>query len=287
MYKTSRLLLAFFWLFSGSLRGQTVQDSLAIAAAQWQVLSSCDGMTVRQMMFPRLYGVPQTVSIAEIRLKGENKVGISVIERGTTVSGMADNVGALVAVNGSYFNMERGNSVCYLKINGQVVNTTETQELASRVTGAIHADGKRLRIMPWNRQTELTDRHRRGTLLASGPLLLMAGRPCDLTGCDSGFVATRHPRTAIATVGNDKLLFITVDGRATARAVGMNLIELAHFLRVIGCRDAINMDGGGSTTLWVKSLGGVVNHPCDNRQFDHQGERKVANIIYVYKQPTR
>ncbi|WP_262499395.1 phosphodiester glycosidase family protein [Segatella baroniae] len=35
----------------------------------------------------------------------------------------------------------------------------------------------------------------------------------------------------------------------------MSLPQLAHFLRVIGCRDAINMDGGGSTTLWAAACG--------------------------------
>lgn len=281
--KMKKLLLAFLCLSFSGLQAQTVQDSIAIATAPWRVLSSAGGVTVRQMAFPALYGAPQTISIVETRLTGGRRVGIAVTGQGKTVGATADSVGALAAVNGSYFDMKRFNSVCCLKVDGQVVDTTETQELSLRVTGAILVDGRKLRIMPWNRQTELGDRRRRGTLLASGPLLLRGGRPCDLTGCDSGFVATRHPRTAIATMGNGKLLFVAIDGRAPGHAGGMSLPQLAHFLRVIGCRDAINMDGGGSTTLWAAACGGVVNHPCDNRRFDHQGERKVANAIYVYR----
>jgi exopolysaccharide biosynthesis protein len=45
----------------------------------------------------------------------------------------------------------------------------------------------------------------------------------------------------------------------------------------------MNLDGGGSTTMYIKkqSDNGVVNYPSDNKQFDHYGERKVANIIYI------
>ena len=44
---------------------------------------------------------------------------------------------------------------------------------------------------------------------------------------------------------------------------------------------ALNLDGGGSSTLWVRgeSAGGFVSCPCDNKTFDHQGERAVANAL--------
>ena len=44
---------------------------------------------------------------------------------------------------------------------------------------------------------------------------------------------------------------------------------------------AINLDGGGSSALWSKETG-VINHPRDNRKFDHEGERSVPNLIVVY-----
>jgi exopolysaccharide biosynthesis protein len=51
-------------------------------------------------------------------------------------------------------------------------------------------------------------------------------------------------------------------------------------MRWLGCVSAINFDGGGSSALWVKGEG-IVNYPTDNRKWDHEGERKVANILYV------
>jgi exopolysaccharide biosynthesis protein len=50
----------------------------------------------------------------------------------------------------------------------------------------------------------------------------------------------------------------------------------------LGCRDALNLDGGGSSTMVFD--GNIVNHPSDNKKFDHQGERVVANAIVVRSQ---
>lgn len=78
-------------------------------------------------------------------------------------------------------------------------------------------------------------------------------------------------------------MLLTVDGRAAGNAAGMSIPELAYLVKLLGGEDAINLDGGGSTTLWLKGApeNGVLNYPCDNKQFDHKGERSVSNIFYV------
>jgi exopolysaccharide biosynthesis protein len=60
----------------------------------------------------------------------------------------------------------------------------------------------------------------------------------------------------------------------------MNLHELTFLTRQFGCTSALNLDGGGSTTLWIKGKG-VVNYPCDNKKFDHEGERSVSNALIL------
>ncbi len=60
----------------------------------------------------------------------------------------------------------------------------------------------------------------------------------------------------------------------------MTLLELALVMKSLGCEAAMNLDGGGSTTMWIRSLG-VVNHPCDNGRFDHDGERAVTDAVCV------
>lgn len=65
----------------------------------------------------------------------------------------------------------------------------------------------------------------------------------------------------------------------------MSLFELTKLLGWLGARQGINLDGGGSTALWVndRSGGNVVNYPSDNKKWDHEGERKVANVILLLR----
>jgi hypothetical protein len=92
---------------------------------------------------------------------------------------------------------------------------------------------------------------------------------------NKAFVETRHPRTAVAKLKDGKFLMITVDGRQEGWSVGMNLNELAAFLLELGATDAMNLDGGGSTTMFLD--GKVVNKPSDK-----EGERSVSDAILVF-----
>lgn len=120
--------------------------------------------------------------------------------------------------------------------------------------------------------------------MASGPLMLKDGRYCDWSLCEKDFIRTKHPRSAVALTKDGKILFITVDGRFPKHAGGVSIPELAHLIRILGGKDAINLDGGGSTTLWLSGApdNGIVNYPCDNKRFDHRGERTVPNILYIH-----
>lgn len=88
------------------------------------------------------------------------------------------------------------------------------------------------------------------------------------------FAENRHPRTAIAKFPDGKILLVAVDGRRPKISVGMTLQELAEFLRSLGAVDGINLDGGGSTTMFLD--GRVVNNPSDAG-----GERRVGDAIIV------
>ncbi len=88
------------------------------------------------------------------------------------------------------------------------------------------------------------------------------------------FVFNRHPRTAVAKMNDGKFLMVTVDGRQPGVSVGMTLLELANYLLALGAVDAMNLDGGGSTTMVLN--GKVVNKPSDPN-----GERKIGDAILV------
>lgn len=87
------------------------------------------------------------------------------------------------------------------------------------------------------------------------------------------FVETRHPRTAVAKLKDGKFLMLTADGR-TEQSAGLDLYDLAAYFLELGATDAMNLDGGGSTTMFLD--GKVVNRPSDK-----EGERKVSDAILV------
>ena len=104
-----------------------------------------------------------------------------------------------------------------------------------------------------------------------------------MSACSKSFIETRHPRSAIYTKKDGTIVFITVDGRSEGNAAGVSIPELAFLIKILGGEEALNLDGGGSTTLWLKDApdNGVLNYPTDNKIFDHTGERSVSNIFYV------
>ena len=85
------------------------------------------------------------------------------------------------------------------------------------------------------------------------PLMLLDGKACDLSACNRSFVQTKHPRSAVALMKDGTVFLIAVAGRFEGKAEGINIPELTHLLRVLGARKALNLDGGGSTTLWSAS----------------------------------
>ena len=114
------------------------------------------------------------------------------------------------------------------------------------------------------------------------PLLLMDGEVVgDLeVGERPSFAAARHPRTAVGVDQDSGMLWlVVVDGRS-AESVGMSLPELTSLFHALGVEDAVNLDGGGSSTMWVR--GRVVNQPSDPT-----GERPVANGLWLVDGPGR
>ena len=104
----------------------------------------------------------------------------------------------------------------------------------------------------------------------------VAGAAATVEGTISRNAEARHPRTAIAYSRDRRILWLyVVDGRS-AVSVGMTLIEMADALKKLGAWDAMNFDGGGSTTMVIG--GAMVNVPSDPT-----GEREVGNALLVLK----
>jgi exopolysaccharide biosynthesis protein len=105
------------------------------------------------------------------------------------------------------------------------------------------------------------------------PLLVEGGYPVAPATCSSYF-CSRNPRTGIGVTADGKILMVTVDGRKSS-SVGMTLIGFAKYMVQLGAEYALNLDGGGGSTMWVSDQG-VVNDPSDST-----GERPVTNTVLV------
>jgi hypothetical protein len=107
------------------------------------------------------------------------------------------------------------------------------------------------------------------TAIAGGPILVKDG-----TMIERDRKPVRHPRTALG-FSDEYFFLVVVDGRQKDLSAGMTLEELSSLMLSLGCKDAMNLDGGGSSTFW---LGGeVLNSPSDGRQ------RSIANGLVLLR----
>ena len=202
-----------------------------------------------------------------------------------TCSSFAENSGAIATINAGFFNVKEGGSVTYLEYENERVarrswrGDTHPDQKTNMNGALILGNSGEIVIEKARTSYEYINSHLEKWVLVTGPLLIQDGAKTQLLA--GGFVDNHHPRTAVG-ITNEKLLLITVDGRHS-KAKGMTLPELQDFLGNLGCIQAINLDGGGSTTMWLKTdvIQGVISCPSDNRKFDHKGERKVANALVL------
>jgi len=115
-------------------------------------------------------------------------------------------------------------------------------------------------------------------IVGGAGLLIRDGRDVEdwsIERFNQGFAENRHPRTMIGTSADNTIWLVTVDGRQPELSVGMTLLELRALAHRLGLVNALNLDGGGSTTMWVR--GEVVNRPSDP-----MGPRKISDALLVF-----
>jgi exopolysaccharide biosynthesis protein len=198
---------------------------------------------------------------ADVRVRATNED-----ERGLTVSEFARQREAIVAINGDYFNEQMqpiGVSVGACDVWSEGVKITRNQGLVAFGDGRAEIQANTQKVADWMRGA-----------VSGWPMLI---RDCeviaDLPGSDH-FTRAPHPRTAVGLSRNGKTAyFVVTDGRREG-VPGLTLPELAAFMREeLGVCRAMNLDGGGSSAMWVRDA--IVNVPSDGK------ERKVANHLAI------
>ena len=231
---------------------------------------------------------PWAISVLEVDL-GRCLTAVAVkdadsaagrIKTSTMLSELAKRVPVVGGVNADFFSLATGTPVNLLVVDGHMFTPPVAQPaLAFDSSGAPH----------------IAAFHVSGNTLAPFyPREAVGGRPAllrdsimlgavDAEG-QASFNVGRNPRTAAGLARSGRrLILVVVDGRQMPYSDGMSLRELANLMLALGARDAINLDGGGSSTLVYAdpTSGGALR--IANRPSDKEGERAVGDALAIVR----
>ena len=244
-----------FWsgaliIISLSAGGQTLPDSNRLTEIEWNSRPVAEGVVLKWVQ-TRLFDSDQAVYVVETdTTAGRFEFGVAAGDKPVVTSAYAAGEGVLAAINGTFFNMQQGYNVHFVRVNDSVVAYTDEKEYGIRATGVFTATGEAVDISAWGPEKEDIGVVTAEDAIVSGPLLTDNGN--DIVLDSINFNKNRHPRSLLGITANGHVLFIAVDGRQPGYADGMSLFELRQLARSLGCTEILNLDGGGSTTLYVK-----------------------------------
>lgn len=286
-------------------------DRESFTQAEWEITDLGKGA---QAMYAQINMFNSTQSICIVKYPAK-KFKTEILHRPGSSAGKPSEIGkaenAVFTLNGGYFHVKQRIPSVYFRKGKEILGHTHPTELY-RVDGLMgfkDKKGRKARIEAVS-DTTLYASTDKGwySSMASGPLLILDGEIVvpEIMGdkadgenvaamkeeqkkggkirthySSSQFYDKRHPRAAFGTDEKGFNYLVVIDGRFKGEADGASIFETAFICHLLGMTEAINLDGGGSTTLWTEKTG-VINHPYDNKKFDHKGERKVPNLIAVY-----
>ncbi|MBE6231367.1 MAG: hypothetical protein E7117_03255 [Bacteroidales bacterium] len=287
------------------------KDSLAFVNASWEITDLGKGAQAMYAQIPMFYST-QSICVVKYPMK---KFSTDILHRPGETAGkpseIGKEIGAAFAMNAGFFHVKQRIPSVYFREGNEQLGYTHPTELY-RVDGLMGLkDSKgRKAVIEMAADTMQYDAISKvwKEAMASGPVLilddeiavpLLTGDKADGANVaamaqeqkegskirthysSAQFYDKRHPRAAFGTDDEGNAYLLVIDGRFKGKADGATIYETAYICHMLGMTNAINLDGGGSTTLWTEKTG-VINHPYDNKKFDHEGERTVPNLIVVY-----
>lgn len=250
-------------------------DSLALANAPWNWKTASTGVVTGYANF-RLFDKMASISIAHYP---ESKLALFIAyhtgSQCMTTSQAGKDAGAAVAINGSFFNTSTLVANTFYASKGTAICNKALDTRSNGIVG-IYSGGHNVDITAAQTAKFTTYTSTYAEVIASGPVLLQSGEM--YSNPHNDFNDTSHPRSIIGKDKNGEIWMIVIDGRFPGQGEGASIEECSKICKFLGLYDAINLDGGGSSSLWTPSTG-VINHPCDNKKWTHDGERKDPTIF--------
>ena len=298
-------------LGASAINYDLVSDSLAFVNAPWKVTTMDRGACAMYAQV-NMFNSVQSISVVKYPAK---KFKTEILHRpgdsAGTPSAIGQEIGAAIVMNGGYFHVKERIPSVFFKKGRQILGYTHPTELyrVNGVFGFNDAKGRNMAIAQCPDSVNYAAVTKKmKSAMATGPLLILddeivvpelmgdkadgenvaamkaeqaAGSKIRTHYTSAQFYDRRHPRTAIGKDDSGNIYLVVIDGRFKGKADGASIFETAYICHLLGMTDAINLDGGGSSALWSRETG-VINHPRDNRKFDHEGERSVPNLVVVY-----
>ena len=240
----------------------------------------------------------------------DTKIGIAVKDDGQCQSTTAfgESLGALAVINGGYFIMDDSSaeaiaygtasrSLDHIRIDGVVVESGRDRRNSGpalpaylNVCMAFDSQGDyeiAFCDLPMNKTRNSTSAKEFGNgtnparaqgydyAIAAGPRIITNGTALNRTPNGDSHYDSYRPRTFVGVDASGVMYFVTFDGDSSVEYQGITINNGAYFMKLLGCENAMNLDGGGSTTMWIKDKGKVSD--VTNSTY----ERPVANVLYV------
>ena len=259
---------------------------------------------------------PQRVFVSDIDLSNADySVKLALYDNRSTASAVMKDKKAIVTMNAGY---ERESIV--IRVDGRTAFMMPNSTIGTtgvpnwKNEGCVMLDGKRdVRFDYTGKSLSYADQQKAymklaptvPNLLSSAPMLIFDYEPVgesfvtrypkQSSNSEDPYVhqsTNTHPRTVIAKNEFNHLLLVVIDGRRSKVSRGMSAAEVTQFLVTnFNAQYALNLDGGGSSTMCVQGQGDpsthVVNYPTDSDEVkdvpDHTGERSVPTFFYVVK----
>lgn len=208
-----------------------------------------------------------------------------------TVAALANQYGAAAAVNGGFWKLN-GDPAGILKINnlwygfsvkprGAIGWTRNGQKVLIDRLLTLHSEDE-VEIIPASDPPLTPEEWKEMDHIVGGtPVLVSKGQLIEDYSSEQtlkSFLTKKHPRTAVGIRANGEWVFVVVDGYFHHLFGGMKMKKLAKLMLDLGCIDALNLDGGGSSTMVVNGI--VINSPSEKR------EEAVSDAILIFSHPS-
>jgi exopolysaccharide biosynthesis protein len=265
-------------------------------AEQWWSTSKIEdtrqvdkGFTYERVLYQKITNEPVRAHILNVTGVGVQYIFGVLGSYGALfpASGFSKQSDAVAIVNGSFFSKKPTRALGLVAAHNRILYPPHAGE---NIRGAVGFAPRKI-LFDWISKDDIEgnrfksakpDWNNCHAALGAGPLLIKDGTPLLSTPMEGYNLEQTAPRTAIGQTKDGMVYLIVVDGRQPAWSAGITLSELGELFISRKAHNALNLDGGGSSTMIIQNE--IINRPSDYAIPGQPGkERPVANVISIFK----